>query len=87
MKQLDSHIYDLTHGDDKAGNTYGSVFNHVLVEDDTAGYQYVTTLLLDSTSQSVAGVYGAQMNAAILRRYLVKKGLLNADAEFNLKFV
>jgi ATP-binding cassette subfamily A (ABC1) protein 3 len=50
-----------------------------------APFKYSSVLLLNSTSQSIAGAYGAMIHTAFLKDYLSQNGKL-ADG-FKLEFV
>lgn len=49
-------------------------------------YSYQAVMLLNSTSQSVAGAYGAMIHTAFLRDYLVSSGSIAATDPFNVDF-
>jgi hypothetical protein len=71
VSQLDDQIFDQVKNGG-AGIQWGSVYINDIENTVGADFKYSAVLLLNSTSQSVAGAYGAMMHTAFLKDYLNK---------------
>jgi hypothetical protein len=81
--QLDDQIFDQVQNE--GVGIWGSVYINNIKNTVGEPFIYSTVLLLNSTSQSVAGAYGAMMHTAFLKDYLIQQGSLTSD--FNLEFI
>jgi hypothetical protein len=82
--QLDDQIFDQVQNG-AADIQWGSVYINNIENTVGAPFKYSSVLLLNSTSQSIAGAYGAMIHTAFLKDYLSQNNKLGAD--FKLEFV
>jgi len=69
VSQLDDQIFEQVQNGG-AGIQWGSVYINNIENTVDAPFVYSSVMLLNSTSQSVAGAFGAMIHTAFLKDYL-----------------